>query len=124
VQIYVSREKKIWLTSAAPLEREGYVRLFDVYEDRIEVYAFSPLTGKTYNGVLDRFTIWLNSESLDEDGDFWSDGLDLMPTHPLVPNIIPLQALVAATIITYYLKLRRRLRARNLETPMQDPTNL
>jgi len=39
----------------------GYIRLFDVYQDRIEVYTYSAWENKSYIGTLDRFTIRLNA---------------------------------------------------------------
>jgi len=67
---------------------KGHIRLFDVYEDRIEVYAYSPWTNKMYTGPLDHFTTELSSSNHDVDGDLWTDESDIMPTHPLVPDAI------------------------------------
>ena len=80
----------------------GYIRLFDVYRERIEVYAYSPWTDQTYFSPLDRFTIGLSSDNYDADGDLWANNLDYMPTHPLIPNGILASLALAISLIVYW----------------------
>jgi len=46
LSIHVNRRSKVWSISTEALAAKGYIRLFDVYEGRIEVYAYSPWTNK------------------------------------------------------------------------------
>jgi len=107
IRIHTNGKFKVWAVSTEALMEKGYIRLFDVYEDRIEVYAYSPWTNQTYTGTLDRFTIKLNPNNYDVDGDLWSDDLDIMPTHPWIPNGIFTSAAITVTILLYWIKERK-----------------
>jgi 3',5'-cyclic AMP phosphodiesterase CpdA len=76
----------VWSISTEALKDRGYIRLFNVYQDRIEIYAYSPWINQEFIGSLDRFTIEFGLENHDIDGDLWDNALDIMPTHPLFPN--------------------------------------
>jgi len=102
VQIHSSGIHETWSISTEALMNRGYIRLFDIYQDRIEVYAYSPWTGQTYFSPLDRFTIDLSSHNYDVDGDLWANNLDYMPTHPLVPNGIFVSLALAISLIVYW----------------------
>ena len=106
IRVRDNGKEEVWCMSTEWLNAEGYVRLFDVYEDRIEVYAYSPWKGKSFTGPLDCFTVSLNSSQHDSDGDFWSNGIDIMPTHPMVPNVLIIQATLITAIIIYWAKKR------------------
>lgn len=106
IRVRDNGKKEVWCISTEWLNAEGYVRLFDVYEDRIEVYAYSPWKGKSFTGPLDCFTISVNSNQHDSDGDLWSNGIDVMPTHPMVPNVLIIQASLITAIIIYWVKKR------------------
>ncbi len=101
VRTYNIGEGDVWAISTEAVTDKGYIRLFDVYKDKIEVYAYSPWTNQTYLGPLDRFTIKLASVGYDADGDLWGNSLDLMPTHPLIPNGL-LTSLGIAIIVTVH----------------------
>jgi len=107
IRVRDNGKKEVWCISTEWLNAEGYVRLFDVYKDRIEVYAYSPLKGKSFTGPLDCFTVSLNSSQHDSDGDLWSNGIDIMPTHPMIPNVLIIQATLTTAIIIYWVKKRR-----------------
>jgi len=107
VRIHVNGKNKVWSIATEDLMQNGYIRLFDVYEDRIEVYAYSPWANKMYTGTLDRFTIKLNPDNYDVDGDLWNDGSDVTPTHPFVPNGILGSMIVTVSILTYWIKNRK-----------------
>ena len=102
-----NNQNKIWALSTEALIYRGYIRFFDFYQDRIEVYAYSAWENKAYVGTLDRFTIWLNATSNDEDRDLWNNGIDIMPTHPFVPNGMICLAAIEATMIMYWARKRR-----------------
>ena len=106
VRIHTNGQSKVWSVSTEALMEEGCIRLFDVYEDKIEVHAYSPWTNKTYTGPLDCFTIELNPNSWDVDGDLWSDDSDIMPTHPLVPNMIVFSVTTAIAVVTVWARAR------------------
>ena len=107
VRVKANQDNGVWALSTEALLYRGYVRLFDVYEDRLEVSAYSAWENKSYMGTLDRFTIRLNAADNDEDRDLWSNGADMMPTHPLVPNGIICSAVIETTIIMYWQRKRR-----------------
>ena len=88
VRINTNNGHEAWCISSSALKDEGYVRLFDVYEDRIEVRGYSPWTNENHSGSLDRFTVSLISKNNDVDGDFWSNSEDIMPTEAFVPNML------------------------------------
>ena len=111
VHIHVNGKNKVWSISTEALMEEGYIRLFDVYEDKIEVYAYSPWKDQIYTGTLDRFTIKLNPDNYDVDGDLWVDNLDIMPTHPLVPNGMFISVTITIALLAYWIKKRRIVRA-------------
>lgn len=102
VQIHSTGRREIWSISTEALMDRGYIRLFDVYQDRIEVYAYSPFTDQAYANPLDRFTIDLNPDSHDADKDLWGNNLDYMPTHPLVPNGIIASVALAVGLVAYW----------------------
>ena len=112
VHIHVNGKNKIWSISTEALKEKGYIRLFDVYKDKIEVYAYSPWKDQAYTGTLDRFTIKLNPvTNYDVDGDLWVDKLDIMPTHPLVPNGMFISVTIIIALLAYWIKKRRIVRA-------------
>jgi hypothetical protein len=104
IRVQDNGKNEAWCISTEWLNAEGYIRLFDVYEDRIEVYTYSSWERKSFTGPLDCFTVCLNSSQYDSDGDFWSNGIDIMPTHPMVPNILIFQATLTIAIIIYWVK--------------------
>jgi predicted phosphodiesterase len=107
IRVRDNGKKEVWCISTEWLNAEGYVRLFDVYGDRIEVYAYSSWKGKSFSGPLDCFTVSLNSSQYDSDGDLWSNGIDIMPTHPMVPNVPIFQATLTTSIIIFWVKNRK-----------------
>jgi hypothetical protein len=107
IRVQDNGKKEVWCISTEWLNAEGYTRLFDVYEDRIEVYAYSPWKGKSFTGPLDCFTVSLNSSQHDSDGDLWSNGIDIMPTHPMIPNVPIFQITITTAIIIYWVKNRK-----------------
>jgi 3',5'-cyclic AMP phosphodiesterase CpdA len=115
VRIHSNQNNKVWALSTEALMGTGYIRLFDVYQDRIEVYAYSAWESKAYTGTLDRFTIRLNQLDDDADQDLWNDEVDIMPTHPFVPNGIIGSTAIAITIIIYWTR-ERMWRTRVLST--------
>lgn len=106
IRIHMNGETKVWSISTEALIEKGAIRLFDVYEDRIESHVYSPWTNQEYTGTLDRFTIELNPNSYDVDGDLWRDDLDIMPTHPLIPNGIITSLTTTTAILAYLVKGR------------------
>lgn len=98
----------VWSISTQALNAEGYIRLFNVYKDRIEAYAHSPWTNKTYTGPLDQFTIRLNPENQDSDSDLWNNELDIMPTHPIIPNGILISLTATIAVLAYWIKERSK----------------
>jgi len=110
VYIHANSKSKVWSISTEALFQKGYIRLFDVYNDKIEVHSYSPWTDQQYTSVLDCFTVELNPENNDVDGDLWGDSLDIMPTHPLVPNGIFISATITITILAYWIKRKRASR--------------
>ena len=107
VQVRSSGRREVWAISTEALKDRGYIRLFSVYEDRIEVSAYSPWTNQTYSGPLDRFTITLNNYDTDGDGDFWGNSSDPMPTHPLVPNGILASLATTIMLLVYWFRGKR-----------------
>jgi predicted phosphodiesterase len=106
VRVRDNGKNEVWCVSTQSLNSEGYVRLFDVYEDRIEVYAYSSWEKKNFTGPLDCFTINLASSHHDSDGDFWTNGIDIMPTHPMMPNVLIIQVVLVTVTLTYCIKKR------------------
>lgn len=102
VQIHADEERQVWSVSTEALKDRGYIRLFNVYEDRIEVHAYSPWANQTFSSTLDRFTVEL-SNNRDVDGDLWENALDVMPTHPLVPNVVLISLAIAISLLVYRL---------------------
>ena len=99
--IHNNGSNKVWSISTEALFDKGYTRIFYVYKDRIEATAYSPWTNTTYTGPLDRFTINYNSTNNDADRDLWNDNIDIMPTHPLVPNSIITSITIIVAIILF-----------------------
>jgi hypothetical protein len=91
----------VWSISTEALKDRGYVRLFNVYQDRIEIYAYSPWTNQKFTGSLDCFIIELGSNNYDVDGDLWANTLDIFPTHPLIPNGILFSLALAVSLIIW-----------------------
>jgi hypothetical protein len=106
IRIHTNGESEVWSISTEALIEKGAIRLFDVYEDSIVSYVYSPWTNQEYTGTLDRFTIELNPNSHDVDGDLWRDDLDMMPTHPLIPNGAITSLTVTTAILAYLVKGR------------------
>jgi len=115
VTILNTGKGKVWSISTKALSEEGYIRLFDVYEDRIEVYAHSPRTNRSFKGPLDRFTIELSSSNYDVDGDLWTDESDTMPTHPLVPNAIVAWLIIVIGVSAYWVAQYLSRRSKGLK---------
>ena len=111
VRIHVHNQHKIWSICTAALKDEGYVRLFDVYEDRIEVRGHSAWTKRDYLGLLDHFTIELTSNNYDVDGDLWPDSTDIKPTDALIP-ILPIVGVSLSILALTYL-VQRIIRKRS-----------
>jgi len=107
INIHINGKNKVWSLSTEALIGRGYVRLFDVYKDRVEAYAYSPWTNETYRGTLDRFTIELDTDNYDVDADLWRDDLDIMPTHPFVPNAVLIFTAIAITLLICWAKGRK-----------------
>lgn len=120
VKVRSNGRRDVWAISTEALKDRGYIRLFDVYEDRIEVFAYSPWTNQTYSGTLDLFTIALKADNIDGDGDSWINSLDPMPTHPLVPNGI--LASLTTTVVVLVLWIREGRTSVRENTPVNvDP---
>jgi len=111
VRIHVNKGHKVWSISTEALAGKGYIRLFDVYEDRIDVYGYSDWTKQYYRGPLDSFTVELNPNSYDVDGDLWGDDMDVMPTDPLVPNGVLIGVAVTMFLVTYLVRSILKKRA-------------
>jgi hypothetical protein len=109
VRVHSSQDNGVWALSTEALMYRGYIRLFDVYQDRIEVYTYSAWENKSYMGTLDRFAIRLDAADSDEDRDLWSNGVDVMPTHPFVPNGLICSAAIETTIIMYWTRKRKQI---------------
>ena len=107
IRIHINGERKVWSISTEALKEKGYIRLFDVYNDRIEVHAYSPWTNQKYTGILDSFTVRLNPNNDDVDWDLWRDDLDIMPTHPLIPNGILITLTITVAILAYWMKEKK-----------------
>jgi len=101
IQIRSHDEHQVWSISTEALKDKGYIRLFKVYKDRVEVHAYSPWTNQAYSSALDRFTIDLTSNNRDADGDWWGNSIDIMPTHPLVPNGVLVSLAIAMLLLAY-----------------------
>jgi len=112
VNVHVNGESKVWSICTEALSENGYIRLFDIYEDRIEVYGYSSWKDQSYTSTLDRFTIELNPNNYDVDGDLWGDNSDIMPTHPLVPNGVITSLSITVAFLAYWVKAGRTSRQR------------
>jgi 3',5'-cyclic AMP phosphodiesterase CpdA len=110
VQVRSNGRRDAWAISTEAMKDKGYIRLFSVYEDRIEVSAYSPWTNQTYSGTLDRFTVTLNNDDTDGDRDLWGNSLDPMPTHPLVPNGILASLTMTIAFLVYWIRGSRTSR--------------
>ena len=121
VRIHINNGHEIWSISSSALKDEGYIRLFDVYEDRIEVRGYSPWTNKNYSGSLDHFTVNFISKNYDVDGDLWSDSVDIMPTEPLIPNMLVVGTVAFITMVGF---LAYRIVKRRTTHRVQKSSNL
>ena len=110
VLIHLNKNGRVWSISTENLSEKGYIRLFQVYSDKIIVYGFSPITNQKYTGSLDYFTIELNEnpDGYDVDGDLWRDDWDIMPTDPSMPNIIVIPALIGLMSLVCWIKRRHK----------------
>jgi len=112
VRIRVANNHEVWSICTENLANRGYVRLFDVYTDRIEVYAYSSWEKVSYDGPLDQFTINLGSNDRDYDRDLWSDSIDPMPTDLWIPNVIVISITAIGTLSAYL--ITRKIQKRRL----------
>ncbi|MDH5686703.1 MAG: metallophosphoesterase [Candidatus Bathyarchaeota archaeon] len=110
VQIRDLGEQQVWSISTEALVDKGYIRLFNVYRDRIEVHAYSPWAKQVFSSPLDCFNIELDTNNRDADGDFWMNASDVMPTHPLVPNGMLASLTIPIILLAYRTWVRKRER--------------
>ena len=103
LKIHTCGNHQVWSISTEALKDRGYIRIFKVYPEKIEVTAYSPWKEKNFSSPLDRFTIIFDSKNKDIDGDYWENSLDVMPTHPFAPNGIIL--MMSITIISLLIKI-------------------